>query len=97
MKSNSDAATAYKVAKALHRTVRKRVSHWLLVHLPFMRMHSAHFIGGITKFNPSPYLGICWSCIGTALKRGEPVLPGYQAFSGHKGVVSQDYFHFGEL
>jgi hypothetical protein len=60
-------------------------------------MYSAHFTGDITKFKPSQYLGNCWSCTGPILKRGEPVLPGYQAFSGHKGVVSQDYFHFGEL
>ena len=61
---NSDAATAYKVAKAYDRTMRKRGSHWFLVHLPFMRIYSAYFKGGVTKFYLSPLLGDCWSCAG---------------------------------
>ena len=56
VKSYSDAATAYKVAKAYFRTMRLRGSHWLLVHLPLMRIYSANFKGGdITIVKRSPF------------------------------------------
>ena len=61
---NSDAATAYKVATVLLRAIKKHGSILLLVHLPSMRIYSAYFKGGITKFYLSPFLGICWSCAG---------------------------------
>ena len=40
-----------------------------------MRNDSAHFKGGITKFNPSPFPGICWSCTGPSFFQNAPVLP----------------------
>jgi len=47
----------------------------------------------ITKF----ILARSWALVGPApgpsLPRGEPALLVSQAFSGRKGVVSQDYFH----
>jgi len=64
VRSNLDAATAYKVATVLLRAIKKHGSILLLVHLPFMRNYSAYFKGGITKFYLSPFLGDCWSCAG---------------------------------
>ena len=56
VRSDSDAATAYKVAKAYFRTMRIRGSHWLLVHLQLMRIYSANFKGGdITIVKRSPF------------------------------------------
>jgi hypothetical protein len=46
VKSNLDAATAYKVATVLLRAMKKHGSLLLLVHLPFMRIYSAYFKGG---------------------------------------------------
>ena len=95
VRSDSDAATAYKVAKAYFRTMRIRGSHWLLVHLQLMRIYSAHFKGGITKFKPSPF----WAFVG--LHRIDFLTESagvawIQAFSGHRELCPKTIFTLSE-
>ena len=94
VRTNLDAATAHKVATVLLRTTRK--ARELLapgpssIHADLLRLLQRRFV---TKFIPSPFLGICWSAPECLSYQKAPVLLVVQAFSGRKGVVSQDYFH----
>jgi hypothetical protein len=93
VRSYSDAATAYKVAKAYFRTMRIRESHWLLVHLQLMRICSANFKGGdITIVIRSPFRAFVGLRRIVFLSREHRCCldPGIFRSSG---VVSQDYFH----
>ena len=66
VRTNSDAATAYKVATVLLRAIRKAREFRLLVHLQLMRSYSAYFKGGLYyEVHLSPFQGICWCCAGT--------------------------------
>jgi len=95
VRSDSDAATAYKVAKAYFRTMRIRGSHWLLVHLPLMRIYSAHFKGGITKFKPSPFLAFVGLHRISFLTESTGVA-WIQAFSGHRELCPKTIFTLSE-
>jgi hypothetical protein len=76
VRSDSVAATAYKVAKAYFRTMRIRGSHWLLVHLQTMRIYSANLKGGdITIVKRSPVFGHLLVCTGPSFSQKAPVLP----------------------
>jgi len=93
VRSDSDAATAYKVAKAYFRTMRIRGSLGCLVHLQLMRIYSANFKGGdITIVKRSPVLGICWSAADQLSHRKHRCCLDSGIFRS-SGVVSQDYFH----
>ena len=92
VKSYSDAATAYKVAKAYFRTMRIRGSHWLLVHLPLMRIYSANFKGGdITIVRHSPIRAFVGLHRISFLTREHRCCLDSGIFRS-SGVVSQDYF-----
>ncbi len=99
VRTNLDAATAYKVATVLLRAIPKAREFRLLVHLQLMRNYSVYFKGGIYhKFNPARTWAFVGPAPGPSLPRGETALLVLQAFSGRKGVVSRDYFsHLSEF
>ena len=59
-----------------------------------MRNFSAYFKGGIYhEVLPKPVSGHLLVCTNMSFSQKATVLSVVQAFSGRKGVVSQDYFH----
>ncbi len=96
VRSDLDAATAYKVAKAYFRTMRIRESHWLLVHLQLMRICSANFKGGdITIVKRSPVRAFVGLHRFSFLTESTGVA-WIQAFSGHRELCPKTIFTLSE-
>jgi hypothetical protein len=95
VRSDSSAATADKVARSVaedpENTQELLAPGPSFTHTELFRSFNKG--GDVNIVKGSPLSGIGWSCSGTTLKRGEPLLPGVQAFSGRTGVVSRDCIH----
>ncbi len=89
---NLDAATAYKVAKAYDRTLRKRCSLKLLVHLQPMRICSAHFIRRYLEVQTKPVPGHLLVLRRIAFLTESTGVAWIQAFSGHRELCPKTVF-----
>ena len=99
VRTNLDAATAQKVAQSVRQDHEKTREPLALgpssTHADLLRLLQRRYI---TKFISARFWAFVGPAPGPSLHRGEPALLVSQAFSGRKGVVSQDYFsHLSEF